>query len=70
MITRKISVPILDQIGKYSVIMITGPRQSGKTTLIREHFPELPYLSLWRTLTPGNSYRPIRKLCFVSMANC
>jgi uncharacterized protein len=46
MITRQILAPILDQVGKYSVIMITGPRQSGKTTLIREHFPELPYLSL------------------------
>ncbi len=46
MITRQILPPIRDQIGKYSVIMITGPRQSGKTTLIRKHFPDLPYLSL------------------------
>ncbi len=46
MISRQILAPILDQIGKYSVIMITGPRQSGKTTLIRKHFPDLPYLSL------------------------
>jgi len=46
MIARQILTPIRDQIGKYSVIMITGPRQSGKTTLIRKYFPDLPYLSL------------------------
>ena len=28
------------------VITLTGPRQSGKTTLCRELFPELPYVSL------------------------
>ena len=28
------------------VITLTGPRQSGKTTLCREQFPELPYVSL------------------------
>lgn len=30
----------------FSVITITGPRQSGKTTLIKEIFNELPYYSL------------------------
>jgi hypothetical protein len=28
------------------VVTVTGPRQSGKTTLVRAAFPELPYLSL------------------------
>ena len=28
------------------VITLTGPRQSGKTTLCRELFPDLPYVSL------------------------
>lgn len=28
------------------VITLTGPRQSGKTTLCRDLFPELPYVSL------------------------
>jgi predicted AAA+ superfamily ATPase len=31
---------------KYPVISITGPRQSGKTTLIKYLFPDLPYVSL------------------------
>ena len=30
----------------FSVITVTGPRQSGKTTLIRNLFPHLPYYSL------------------------
>jgi len=29
----------------YSVVTITGPRQSGKTTLVRYLFPQLPYFS-------------------------
>jgi uncharacterized protein len=31
---------------KFPVISITGPRQSGKTTLIKEVFKNLPYVSL------------------------
>ena len=30
----------------FPVLCITGPRQSGKTTIAREMFPHLPYLSL------------------------
>lgn len=30
----------------FPVITLTGPRQSGKTTLIKNMFPELPYYSL------------------------
>lgn len=32
--------------GHYPVVTITGPRQSGKTTLCRQVFPEKKYLSL------------------------
>ena len=32
--------------GKYPVVSITGPRQSGKTTLIKHIFSDLPYVSL------------------------
>ena len=46
MIARKISTQIRSQVGKYPVITITGPRQSGKTTLIKTLFPSLPYFSL------------------------
>ena len=30
----------------FPIVAITGPRQSGKTTLARAAFPGLPYLSL------------------------
>lgn len=46
MITRQIEDAIRAQVGKYPVITITGPRQSGKTTLIKALFSELPYFSL------------------------
>ena len=46
MIQRRIAHEITRQVGKYPVITITGPRQSGKTTLIRQLFSELPYFSL------------------------
>ncbi|WP_020569195.1 ATP-binding protein [Neolewinella persica] len=46
MITRHIEQAIKSQIGKYPVITITGPRQSGKTTLIKTLFSDLPYFSV------------------------
>lgn len=46
LIPRQLTSAIRAQIGKYPVFTITGPRQSGKTTLIRELFPQLPYFSL------------------------
>lgn len=39
--------PILNSLAaKYPVITITGPRQSGKTTLCRKAFPHKPYANL------------------------
>ena len=38
---------ILDQVAQqYPIITITGPRQSGKTTLVRHLFPDKLYVSL------------------------
>ncbi len=46
MYTRAIS-PVLKRFASlYPVIGITGPRQSGKTTLAKFLFPHLPYVSL------------------------
>ncbi len=46
MIQRTIE-PILMQLAQsYPVVTITGPRQSGKTTLCRNVFPDLSYVNL------------------------
>ena len=41
------AIPLLEEIRSgYPVITITGPRQSGKTTLARSVFSDKPYISL------------------------
>ena len=46
MIKRNIE-PVLRQMADhFKAVTITGPRQSGKTTLSRMVFPDKPYLSL------------------------
>lgn len=46
MIARTISPRLQKMMSKYPIIGILGPRQSGKTTLARSHFPALGYVSL------------------------
>lgn len=46
MIKREISELILRLSRQYPVVTITGPRQSGKTTLCKLLFPKKPYISL------------------------
>ena len=46
MITRDAAVRLADLARYYPVVSVTGPRQSGKTTLCRVTFPGLPYVSL------------------------
>ena len=46
MIPRKLAPTVLKFAGKYPVVSVTGPRQSGKTTLVRSLFPNYKYLSL------------------------
>ena len=48
LIKRQIEKKILLGIKKYPVISITGPRQSGKTTLTKMIFPDYTYVSLER----------------------
>ncbi|MBU0510202.1 MAG: ATP-binding protein [Chloroflexi bacterium] len=46
MIPRAITPKVLELSHKFPVIAITGPRQSGKTTLIRDIFPDYRYFNL------------------------
>jgi uncharacterized protein len=48
MIQRILKPHLLEQFRRYPVVTITGPRQSGKTTLARSTFPDLPYRNLER----------------------
>lgn len=45
-IRRELSAAMEEAYRYFSVITVTGPRQSGKTTLIRNLFSDLPYYSL------------------------
>lgn len=46
MIERLLQSRILELATRYPVLTLTGPRQSGKTTLSRMAFPDRPYVSL------------------------
>lgn len=45
-INRDIATVMLEMYQYFPVITMTGPRQSGKTTLLRKVFKQLPYYSL------------------------
>lgn len=45
-IKRDIETEILEMSLQYPAVIITGPRQSGKTTTAKHLFPQLPYISL------------------------
>lgn len=46
MIARRASTTLATLARGYPVVAITGPRQSGKTTLAKAQFPDKPYVSL------------------------
>jgi len=46
MISRSSTATLLRLARGFPIVAITGPRQSGKTTLARQSFPDKPYLSL------------------------
>lgn len=45
-ISREIYTELIESCKTFPVVTITGPRQSGKTTLLKNIFPEKKYLSL------------------------
>ena len=46
MIVRRIQKELVELAREYKVITITGPRQSGKTTLARMQFPDYDYVNM------------------------
>ena len=46
MIARTLQKKILYLSTKFPFVLVTGPRQSGKSTLVRHSFPEYAYVSL------------------------
>jgi predicted AAA+ superfamily ATPase len=51
MIYRTLQSKAIELSKKYPVITITGPRQSGKTTLVKEAFGQHEYYSLENPVT-------------------
>lgn len=46
MISRDVERKLPELARGYPILSVTGPRQSGKTTLVRHAFPDKPYVSL------------------------
>lgn len=46
MIERAIKQKILDLTAQVPVVTVLGPRQSGKTTLVKSLFPDFSYANL------------------------
>ena len=46
MIRRDLAPKILSMAEKFPVVTVTGPRQSGKSTLVRSLFPHYRYVTL------------------------
>jgi predicted AAA+ superfamily ATPase len=46
MIPRPATRRLIELAGYHPIVAITGPRQSGGTTLARAMFPQKPYASL------------------------
>ncbi len=46
MIRREITTELMEAAGEYPVVTVFGPRQAGKTTLVRMAFPDKLYYSL------------------------
>ncbi|MCD4774903.1 MAG: ATP-binding protein [Candidatus Aegiribacteria sp.] len=55
MIKREAEATVKELARGYPVVIITGPRQSGKTTLARSAFPDKEYVSLENLDTRGSA---------------
>jgi predicted AAA+ superfamily ATPase len=48
MIKRQITAHLKKMLRKFPIVSLTGPRQSGKTTLLKQAFPDYKYYNLER----------------------
>ncbi|HAF30861.1 MAG TPA: AAA family ATPase [Bacteroidales bacterium] len=48
MIPRQITSILKNRLKKFPILSLTGPRQSGKTTLLKNEFPDFNYFNLER----------------------
>ena len=46
MIPRQLKTELLQQLSEYPIVTVIGPRQAGKTTLVRTILPDYDYVSL------------------------
>ena len=46
LIERYIASAMQNMLTKFPILLVTGPRQSGKTTLLRHLFPDYRYVNL------------------------
>lgn len=46
MIARQLEQPIREMLTKFPILLVTGPRQAGKTTMLREMFSDYQYVNL------------------------
>ena len=46
MISRDMEGLLKDMAGWFPIVSVTGPRQSGKSTLVRAAFPDYAYVNL------------------------
>ena len=46
MINRALKQQLLESVRYYPIVTLTGPRQSGKTTLVRSTFKQHRYVNL------------------------
>jgi hypothetical protein len=45
-IKRNISTPLKRAVHQFPVVLVTGPRQAGKSTLLQEEFKDYTYVTL------------------------
>lgn len=67
MILREMQSKLLSLAQVYPVVTVMGPRQSGKTTLVRMTFPDHTYVSLEKrkgfiTHRSHRAHRPIQPI--------